>query len=393
MIDKNKITIGLFVDSFFPMVDGVVVVVDNYAKQLSQKANIIVFAPDSRKSKYVDESPYQVVRSIKAKIPFMDYDLSLPFLDYKYKKILKNAKLDIVHIHSPFTVSKTGIAYAKKHHIPVVATLHSQYKKDFYERTKSHIVSDIAIKEIMNIFNSCDECWAVNKKVAEIFFEYGAKQMPKVQLNATDLLPFEDINTLKALRKTYHIESNEKVFLYVGRLDIVKNLGFTINALHQLKLKGFKFKMLFVGKGPYEHEMKQLIKKFELDNLVYFPGKIMNRIELSSYYALADLFVFPSLYDASSLVQIEAASQKTPTLFLRDAATADTITENVNGYISENDPILYSQKIIDIFNDADEYKKISERAFTDLYRTWNQATEQAFKNYMRLIEEKKKNMN
>ena len=36
----KKITIGLFNDTFFPMVDGVVSVVDNYARLLSKKANV-----------------------------------------------------------------------------------------------------------------------------------------------------------------------------------------------------------------------------------------------------------------------------------------------------------------------------------------------------------------
>lgn len=48
-MDK-KITIGLFVDSFFPMTDGVIMVVDNYARRLVKYANVIVFAPKYRKN-------------------------------------------------------------------------------------------------------------------------------------------------------------------------------------------------------------------------------------------------------------------------------------------------------------------------------------------------------
>ena len=36
----KKITIGIFNDSFYPMIDGVVMVVDNYAKRLSKYANV-----------------------------------------------------------------------------------------------------------------------------------------------------------------------------------------------------------------------------------------------------------------------------------------------------------------------------------------------------------------
>ena len=42
---NNRITVGLFVDVFYPMTDGVVLVVDNYAKRLSNFCNVIVFCP------------------------------------------------------------------------------------------------------------------------------------------------------------------------------------------------------------------------------------------------------------------------------------------------------------------------------------------------------------
>ena len=51
----KKITIGIFNDSFFPMTDGVCMVVDNYAKRLSKFANVIVFVPEY-KGTYFDDS-------------------------------------------------------------------------------------------------------------------------------------------------------------------------------------------------------------------------------------------------------------------------------------------------------------------------------------------------
>ena len=50
---------------------------------------------------------------------------------------LKNTHLDIVHIHSPFTMGRVGIDYAKKNNIPVIGTMHSQYKQDFLRASKN----------------------------------------------------------------------------------------------------------------------------------------------------------------------------------------------------------------------------------------------------------------
>ena len=57
-MDK-KITIGLFIDTYYPMVDGVVTVVDNYAKNLIKYANVIVFAPEVPGRKYVRPCTYR----------------------------------------------------------------------------------------------------------------------------------------------------------------------------------------------------------------------------------------------------------------------------------------------------------------------------------------------
>lgn len=64
------------------MIDGVVMVVDNYAKRLIKYANVIVFAPDYAKGKFDDSKfPYKVVRCKSIKMPIIDYSLPMPKLD------------------------------------------------------------------------------------------------------------------------------------------------------------------------------------------------------------------------------------------------------------------------------------------------------------------------
>ena len=46
---KKRLTVGLFMDSYFPMIDGVTMVMDNYAKRLGKYGDVIVFVPDISK--------------------------------------------------------------------------------------------------------------------------------------------------------------------------------------------------------------------------------------------------------------------------------------------------------------------------------------------------------
>ena len=386
---EKRLKIGLFNDTFFPMVDGVVMVVDNYARRLSKFCDVTVFVPNGRKEYDDSKLPYKVVRC-KKKFPlvFLDYDLPMPKLDKEFKKAIEDANLDLVHIHSPFSIGKMGLKYAKQHNIPVIATMHSQFKQDFKRAVKLRGLTNIMVKTIMRVFNACDECWAVNSEVANVYVGYGAKTLPKVQNNGTDMVLFENEAEIRKLREKYNIADDEKVFLFIGRINKLKNVFFIGKALKILKDNGFKFKMFFVGTGQDEQKLKQQIKDDGLDNDVIFTGKITDRIEISKYYRMANLFLFPSMYDASSLVQIEAASQKTPTIFLRGSATSATVTENVNGYISDNSVEEFAKKIEEIFSNTEEYNKICENAYKDLYVSWDKAVEKAYNDYLKVIKKK-----
>ena len=139
---KDKLTIGLFIDTYYPMIDGVISVVDKYAKRLLKYGDVIVFAPEVPGQKFDDSKlEYKVVRCKSIKMPIVDYSLPLPRFDKNFKKQLKKYDLDIVHIHSPFTIGKMGINYAKKRNIPVVATMHSQFKLDFLRAVKINVMN------------------------------------------------------------------------------------------------------------------------------------------------------------------------------------------------------------------------------------------------------------
>ena len=389
----KKITVGLFNDSFFPVTDGVVMVVDNYARRLSNFCNVIVFVPSYLFSKFDDTTlPYKVVRCYSLDVPFLDYSLPIPKLDYRFIRNLNKYNLDIVHIHSPFSLGVAGLKYAKRHHIPCIATMHSQFKQDFKRALKSEMLANKFTYRLMKVYNKCDLCFAVNKEVARIYFEeYHYKTMPRVLLNATDMEPIENNNkTYKGLDKKYNIKWNVKVFLFVGRLNILKNILFIVDSLSVLKKKkpSLKFKMLFVGVGQDEDKLKERIKELNLEKEVLLVGKIEDRIELASIYKRADLFLFPSVYDASSLVQIESASQKTPGVFLKNTATSSTITDNVNGFLSEETVGAYSDKIIEVMGNKELYKKVSNNAYYDLYRTWDEAVDEIYEIYKDLIAKK-----
>ena len=386
------IRVGLFVDTYYPMVDGVIHVVDNYAKRMNdEEFEVVLFCPKADK-KYVDNFNYRVVRCKSMKVCFLDYTVPLPKLDRKFKKAVKESNLDIVHIHSPFAVGKMGVKYAKKHGIPAVATQHSQFNQDFYRSTNSKLITNLMLKHIMKVINGCDEYYTVNNAVAEIFREYGTKHLALIQRNCSDGKPVKDREAaIKLVNERFSLSPDETVFLFGGRINSLKNIYFLVEALSKLKDKNFK--MFFVGDGGDMPTLKSKIQKFGLTENVILPGRITDRELLTALYVRAKLFLFPSMYDTNSLVQLEAATQSTPTVFLEGSATSSTATDNVNGFIAKPTPEAYAEKIEEALANEELYNTVSEGAFRDLYVTWEETVARMKEQYKINIEKKKQEKN
>ena len=378
--------VGLFIDTWYPMVDGVIKVVDNYARRLVQYCDVVVFCPETRGYRKEDDAklPYPVVRCSSLPLIRSDYDLPAPALDPKFEAKLILSGIDLVHIHSPFAVSLAGVLYAKIHKLPVVATLHSQYKQDFEKPLKFKPALDVAMDTIMRVFNACDECWAVNGGIRDLYVhEYGLTAPCKVRLNATDHHPVADpAEAARIVNETYGIPADATVFLFVGRINFIKNIDFTVRALAKAKAMGLKnFRMLFAGKGQDEEKLAALVREQGLTDEVVMCGLISGKEMLENLYSRAKLFLFPSLYDANSLVQIEAACQGTPTVFLEGARTAATVTSGVNGYVCPDNEDSYARLILDILADPAGYDRIAEAARRDLYLNWDDVVRDVYKDY------------
>ncbi|MGB0417668.1 MAG: hypothetical protein ACPGCR_02720, partial [Acholeplasmataceae bacterium] len=82
----RRLTIGFFIDTFYPMLDGVVKVTDHQARMLAKDHDVYVFAPKAKDASYVDDFPYHVKRVLNVYVPTTDYQLAIPPLDRKLNK-------------------------------------------------------------------------------------------------------------------------------------------------------------------------------------------------------------------------------------------------------------------------------------------------------------------
>jgi len=82
--------------------------------------------------------------------------------------------------------------------------------------------------------------------------------------------------------------------LYVGQLYEAKGVDVLLNAVHLLRTRGVKLKI--VGHGRKEDELKELARNLGLSEKVEFLGKIENK-DVPEIYRSADLFVHPGIWE------------------------------------------------------------------------------------------------
>jgi len=386
----KKIKIALFIDTFYPMIDGVVMAVDNYARNLSKFADVTVFTLKARKK--FDDSifPYKVVRSPRIRLYGFDYDLPTPSLSAKFKKEIVGGNFDIIHIHSPFTIGAIGAKFAKKLNIPLIATMHSQYKQDFERATKIKFVRKLLLKNIVKVFNKADILLTMNPACERLAREYGCLSKIELMPNGTTLKQTKKISQLaNQIKKNYNI-TDEKVFISVGRINKLKNIEFSIKVLKILKENNFKYKMFIIGSGQDKNYFENLVKKLNLENEIIFVGKVTDNDLKSAYYMASDLQLFPSTYDTDGIVKIEASAFSVPTIMAKGALSSSNCEDNKNAYIEDLDEEKFAKRIISIFEDEKKYRAVKANCKKDLFVTWQQVTSRVLKKYKNLIIKKQK---
>ena len=390
VLDKmKKLKIGMFMDSWYPDINGVILVMENLMKNMLEYAEVTLVVPKNGGEENDKNYPFKIIRVDSVPLVIADYRLGLVDVEYfKLKKIFKNIDFDIIHIHSPFALGRLGLRIAKEKHIPVVSTMHCRWEFEFKKYLKSDLAANLCVKHLIKTYNKCDSSIALNKALIKVYKDYGYKGNIDIIYNGTDLELVKDKNkTLNRINNLFKLNKDDIVLLFVGRIISIKNIFLILDSLKILKEKNFKYKMIYVGDGPDYDNLIKKVKEYNLDNEVIIAGRIMDRDMLKAIYYRANLFLFPSLFDSSSLVQIEAASQETPTLFIEGSVTSDTVEKDITGFMCKEDKYEYADKIIEIFNNKKLYEKVSKNARKELAKSWKDISLETYNYYLKVIEE------
>lgn len=129
------------------------------------------------------------------------------------------------------------------------------------------------------------------------------------------------------LKNQLKIKENEKIILFVGRLDQVKGVDYLIPAAKKIVSKYNNVKFLIVGDGSLKAKYEDEAKKFDKIQFLGF------RDDIPDLMNIADIFVLTSLSEGACNVVLEASASGLPVIATRVGEVPQIILDGETGIL------------------------------------------------------------
>ncbi len=120
------------------------------------------------------------------------------------------------------------------------------------------------------------------------------------------------IEQKKLLRKQYGLSDGDIFLFFIGRLVSIKGCEQLIHAMPQVIKSYPNVKLIMLGVGDLEHNIRTLIDRYNLHNNVILRTEFVPEQERILHYAASDIVVLPSLYEPFGIVCTEAMAMAKP---------------------------------------------------------------------------------
>lgn len=151
------------------------------------------------------------------------------------------------------------------------------------------------------------------------------------------------------------------ILIVISRMTVHKRHIVTLEVLDKLVKDGMDVKLLILGQGDEEQNLKEFVNHHQLNNRVIFTGFLNNTMD---YLAAADLLLNPSVIEASNQVFKEAALLFKPSVVCSGIGDFDEyVVHCENGFlVSKNDTINEMYEIVkEFYFKKEELKVIGAR--------------------------------
>jgi glycosyltransferase involved in cell wall biosynthesis/Fe2+ transport system protein FeoA len=164
---------------------------------------------------------------------------------------------------------------------------------------------------------------------------------------------YPNIKIRKDMRKLYTITDNEFLFLNVGRLTLAKDQKNLIEAFSLLCKEHKNVKLMILGTGELEKELKNFVLQKNVKDYVIFAG---NKNNVYDYYNCADCFVLSSAWEEFALVIAESMACALPVI-ATNAGGVREVVDNDEFIVPIKDSLALYRKMNYVYSLKSEERK------------------------------------
>ncbi len=191
------------------------------------------------------------------------------------------------------------------------------------------------------------------------------------------------------MRRRYGIPCDARVVLYLGRMSHEKNVETIIKAIPHVVKEVPDAYFVFAGGGARLEEYRKLAAEVAPHANIIFTGWVEWE-DAPQYYAMGDVFVFPSLHEAQAFVAMEAMACELALVVSRDDGDGSYYREGENCLFVDNplDEREVAEKVLLLLRDEKLRRRLGKNARRSmLVYSWESHVERLLQG-LRQIEHK-----
>lgn len=353
--------IAIFLDTWFPQIDGVVISTVSFAEQMVKKGHqVLIVGPLGRQpSNYISPQGIEIIQVPSMGLPsYPDYRIAGVYSQSVHDQI-KRFNPDVIHCQTPFSLGWMGVIMGRILHKPTVGTYHTLLP-EFLMYLPIPVLKDSHFSKkatwaVTNFFyNQLTMNMTPSHTIRKLLRKQGVKNV-KVIPNGitTELFPLQTIKP----------PTRQNVELaYVGRISFEKNIDVLLDGVHELNARGINARLRIIGAGPAMDSLKEKTKTLKIEKKVLFKGMISHE-KIADALKGSHLAVTASTMETQGLVILESMSLGMPCVGANAMAIPEAIKPAHNGFLFKPRSVKQladeCEKLID---QPKRWKKLSQNA-------------------------------
>lgn len=355
-------------DAYYPRTHGVAVCIDSSANYLAEAGHKVYIVasdyPIKDKRHLHDNIKVYRFKSFGLFFTTNKEERLIYFSEIKkIYKLLDEINPDLVHVHLEFFIGFAVRKWAIKHNKPIVMTAYTYYPpylKLYIPYLPKSFCFYLSKKYSKWFYEGSDLLFALTKEIEHVVVnDYGVKKRIERMLIGVDEKDFSLFDKEKEKNITlerYSKLKDKKVLLFVGRIGKEKNVDFLLYVMKNLLQKRGDIELLMVGGGSYIDKFKSLAKNLGIYENVTFVESIPHT-RIREFFAVGDIFVFPSVTEAQGLVTAEALYAGLPTVAINALGTKTVMENSRGGFLVEENIEEFAEKVNLLLDNKEIYEE------------------------------------